>query len=416
MKRLLSHICFIATGFSYIPSAFTHDFSRSHSFWQLDKGRVSGVFIVKQREATRIPIGAGREISLADHFVSYLKDKVFVKTVDGSCAGVIPGRLQGAAPGYFRVAFEYQCPVDNGIVLAIPAFHDFMEGHIHIAHIEYVDTKDLYQLVFNKSRTERNIVSPAVTSGLEEEIAAGPQSGWEIVKEFVALGVGHVLSGMDHLAFLLMLLFIAVRPLKVIVIVTGFTIGHSISLCLAYFHIVSVDQAANEALIGFTVLLVTVEYVARQTGMTAGYGIIGSIILMALGCVSVVTGNSAVPALLFVTLALFTLCYFMLLANLKDFSYLSTAMITMMFGFIHGFGFAGNLNEMKINDSSALFPLLGFNVGVELGQLSFILFVGATAYMLTRLKLQTVRLSLPFLVVPLLSGLGTYWFIQRSLV
>ena len=416
MKRLVSHICFIAIGFSYIPSVFTHDFSRSHSFWQLDQGRVSGVFIVKQREATRIPMGAGRGISLADHFVSYLKDRVFVKTVDGSCAGVIPGRLQGAAPGYFRVAFEYQCPVDNGIVLAIPAFHDFMEGHIHIAHIESADTKDLYQLVFNKSRTERNIVSPTITFGPEEEIVAGPQSDWEIVREFVVLGAGHVLSGMDHLAFLLMLLFIAVKPLKIIAIVTGFTIGHSISLCLAYFHVVSVDQAANEALIGFTVLLVTVEYVARQTGMTASYGIIGSILLMTLGCVCVVTGINAVPALLFVNLALFTLCYFLLLVHLKEFSYFLTALITVLFGFIHGFGFAGNLNEMKINDSSALFPLLGFNVGVELGQLSFILLVGATAYMLTRLRLQTVRLSLPFLIVPLLSGLGTYWFIQRSLI
>lgn len=416
MKRLLSHICFITIGFSYIPSVFTHDFSRSHSFWQLDQGRVSGVFIVKQREATRIPIGIGREISLADHFVGYLKDRVFVKTAHGSCAGVIPGRLQSAAPGYFRVAFEYQCPDDSGIVLAIPAFHDFMEGHIHIAHIESVDTKDLYQLVFNKSRTERNIVSPTITSGQGEEIVAGPQSGWEIVKEFVVLGTGHVLSGMDHLAFLLMLLLIAVRPLAVIAIVTGFTIGHSISLGLAYFHVVSVDQAANEALIGFTVLLVTVEYVARQTGMTASYGIIGSILLATLGCVSVVTGNSAVPALLFVTLTLFTLCYFLLLAQLKGNSYMLTAVITVLFGFIHGFGFAGSLNEMRIATGSALFPLLGFNVGVELAQLLFVLLVGATALILTKSRLQTVQLFLPFLVIPLISGLGTYWFIQRSLI
>lgn len=416
MKRLLSHICFIAIGFSYIPSVFSHDFSRSHSFWQLDKGRVSGVFIVKQREATRIPVGAGREISLADHFVSYLKDRVLVKAVDGSCVGVLPGRLQSAAPGYFRVAFEYQCPVDNGIVLAIPAFHDFMEGHIHIAHIESAGAKDLYQLVFNKSRTERNIVSHTIASGQDEEIIAGPRSDWGIVKEFVVLGVRHVLSGMDHLAFLLMLLFIAVRPLRIIAIVTGFTIGHSISLCLAYFHIVSVAQAANEALIGFTVLLITVEYASRQTGMTAGYGVIGSILLTIIGCVAFFVGNSAVPAYLFIALALFTLCYFLLLAHLKDISYFLTAVITVLFGFIHGFGFAGNLNEMKIVAGSALYPLLGFNVGVELGQLSFILLVGAAVFILTRFRLQAVRLLLPFLVIPLISGLGTYWFIQRSLV
>ena len=78
---------------------------------------------------------------------------------------------------------------------------------------------------------------------------------------YVALGVEHILIGVDHIAFLLALLILCRRPREVVLMVTGFTLGHSITLTLAVLGVVEPHAPVIEALIGFTIALVAVENV-----------------------------------------------------------------------------------------------------------------------------------------------------------
>lgn len=88
--------------------------------------------------------------------------------------------------------------------------------------------------------------------------------------------------------------------------------------------------------------------------------------------------------------------------------------VTLMFGLIHGFGFASDLLEMRLPPHRLAELLLGFNVGVEIGQLTLVFVALALVQMLIK-----VRLALPRpIVVDTLSaglvGLGMFWFISRS--
>ncbi len=89
--------------------------------------------------------------------------------------------------------------------------------------------------------------------------------------------------------------------------------------------------------------------------------------------------------------------------------------VTALFGVIHGFGFAGGLLEIGFSAEHMAFVLLGFNVGVELGQLSLILFVSFLLY-IARRQLSSKVLGLGSSTVSaMLAGLGVFWFASRLL-
>src|SRR5262249_33495871 len=83
---------------------------------------------------------------------------------------------------------------------------------------------------------------------------------------YVRLGIEHILIGVDHLAFLLALLLLCRRAREVMNMVTGFTLGHSLTLTLAVLGVVTPNVSVIEALIGFTIALVAAENVGVATG------------------------------------------------------------------------------------------------------------------------------------------------------
>jgi uncharacterized protein (DUF486 family) len=119
-------------------------------------------------------------------------------------------------------------------------------------------------------------------------------------------------------------------------------------------------------------------------------------------------GIGTLPPLLLLGSALFCSNYLMLSGHMRDAGRLRLV-ITLVFGLIHGFGFAATLLEMQLPPAK-----LGFNVGVEIGQLSLVLTVMGLVTVLVRAKLSLPR---PIVVDSVAAGLvaiGTYWFISRS--
>jgi hypothetical protein len=152
-----------------------------------------------------------------------------------------------------------------------------------------------------------------------------------------------------------------------------------------------------------------VAVATHRPGIVAG-GLAGMLLLMAAGSS---LGFGGLPSLILLGAGLFAANYLMLSGHLRDAARLRIV-VTIVFGLIHGFGFAADLLELRLPSGQLFSILLGFNLGVEIGQLTLVLAaLGAVAL------LQRAKLSLPRpIVVDVLSaglvGLGMYWFIGRS--
>jgi hypothetical protein len=236
---------------------------------------------------------------------------------------------------------------------------------------------------------------------------------------FLAIGVEHIAGGVDHIAFLFGMLLIAGSLGRSIIAVTGFTLGHSVSLAAAVLGYVHADSTLVEAFIGFTVALVAVEYFvlrkqAERSAITLAVANLG--IAWAVGLLAVTFGQISGRAfLVFAGFGVFAFCYLLASVELErqDASRASTLLFvaTTCFGLVHGFGFAGFLMETGMLGTSLFIPLLGFNLGVEVGQLVLV----AIALVIATL----FRGRLPQFVTPALAaslcGIGVYWFIGRTL-
>ncbi|PWK13963.1 HupE/UreJ family protein [Tumebacillus permanentifrigoris] len=214
--------------------------------------------------------------------------------------------------------------------------------HKNVATIENGDTID--EFVFTNST--RHL---AMEAGVE-------LSFWNTLGQFVVMGIQHILTGYDHLAFLLALIILGGSFTNILKIVTSFTVAHSITLILAALEFVSLPGRLIESAIAITILYVALE---NQFIKNANY----------------------------------------------------RWMLTGVFGLVHGFGFAGALAETQVPKNHFIEALLTFNVGVEIGQLAVVL-------VLLPIILYVRRFSWNIWFVRGISGgvalFGLIWFVQRA--
>lgn len=188
--------------------------------------------------------------------------------------------------------------------------------------------------------------------------AARP-AGAALAVEYLQLGVRHILEGWDHLAFVLCL-FLLARRWALLWLVTAFTVGHSASLALAHFGLLTAPVPPTEAVIALSIV-----FMAREALLEAGD--VGRIDRRALA-------------------------------------------VVVLFGALHGLGFARVLGDLGVATGERVTGLLAFNLGVEAGQL---LFIAALAALWTGLR--AARLEAPARLA-MLSGagsLGAWWFCER---
>ena len=191
----------------------------------------------------------------------------------------------------------------------------------------------------------------------------GQRSGWQVAGDYTALGVDHILSGYDHLTFVLALLLLVSGARRLLITVTSFTLAHSITLAGATLGVMWVPGPPVEAMISLSILFLASELVKvnrGQASLTARYPWI----------------------------------------------------VAFTFGLLHGFGFAGALNDIGLPQNEITLALLMFNVGVELGQLLFI-----AAILVLLMALRRVRSEWPAWArqVPAygIGGIAAFWFINR---
>jgi len=180
---------------------------------------------------------------------------------------------------------------------------------------------------------------------------------------YLRLGVEHILSGVDHLLFLLGLLVVCRRLRTVAQIVTCFTVAHSVTLALAVLHLVAIPARIVEPLIAATIVVVAGENLARPEE----------------------------PAGLWV----------------------GRLVTALLFGLIHGLGFARALEQTGLGagGTSVAVPLAAFNLGVELGQLAVAALIMALLWALRRTGRFTRRLTQAASLV--VGAIGLFWLVQR---
>jgi len=375
--------------------------SESFSRWQYAEGMLSMRFTLNAREATRIP-HAYDSVPLQRVLAGYLEQKVTVPSADGNCLlsqGFYP---LNARPGFLQVEAVWQCAA-HPAVLEIHAFFELAAEHTHFASFE--SDGQMRQRFLSGEDQVWLLGSGLLGAKLKE-------TGGNTFRAYLGQGFRHILSGLDHIVFLLALLLICRRAIDIVWAVSGFTLGHSISLSLAALGMAHPNVPAVEATIGLTIALVAVERSAGALKSAVPLAAIcAALLLLMVPLTSMFDAPLGAGSL--TGLALFSFCYLLLareLAGRGGFRVL----ITVLFGLIHGLGFAGAFLASDVRRDMLFLPLAGFNIGVELGQLALV------ALMLTLgvLMKRQVRIHAHIneLISALVCGLGVFWFVQRSFI
>jgi len=310
-------------------------------------------------------------------------------------------------------AFEWRTFCATGgaeLQLRADLIFDSITSHLHFARVQG-DGRDV-ELVLSDHRRVI-LVPPGTASATTAATATGA------LARFIPIGVEHILSGADHLVFLLALALLALgyrrtrtSARSLALLATGFTLGHSVTLALAVLGYASPAGSAVEALIGLSIALVAIENVwlagvggrAALITPVAGISVLAAIALLAWAL-----GAAPAGALTGCTLA--AACYFGLVARSGRPERLRFG-ITAMFGLVHGFGFAGTLMEMELPRQQLGFALLGFNLGVELGQL-WALAAVLLAFTLIR-RSERLRVATLSWGSAAAAAAGTFWLLTRT--
>ena len=170
------------------------------------------------------------------------------------------------------------------------------------------------------------------------------------------LGVEHLLGGVDHVVFVLGLIFLISGFIPLLKTVTAFTLAHSITLAISVLGVFKLPSASTEALIALTIIYLAFELTKTESQIKRPW-------IMAFG-----------------------------------------------FGLLHGFGFAGALSEIGIANDQLFLSLLFFNIGIEIGQLMIIPLVGLIIYVLNFINLKN---QFRTLITYGIGGMGVFWFVTR---
>jgi hypothetical protein len=365
--------------------------------WRIDGANVSLDYSVPLTETVRLAMSPGVQPP-DDRVLEYFKKNISVSSQGGDCR-LASSRAVRATDQFRRFELGFQCPSAADIQLHSSTFFDLIASHVNLAQIETADGRFIEQM-FTQSRQTLEV------NGAGESLEnAG-------LLEYVGMGIMHIFTGVDHMSFLLGLVLISRRTRDLVFVITGFTLGHSATLALAVTGILRPHAEYIDALVALTIALIGAENVAVAThrpGIVAT-GIGGLLLAMV---AAKVAGYGTLPMLLLVGAALFTVNYLMISGHLRDAGRLRLV-ITVVFGLIHGFGFAAGLLEFKMPQGRLAELLVGFNLGVEIGQLSVVVALLAVVALLRRLKLALPRPIVVDTVAAGLVGLGFYWFLGRS--
>jgi hydrogenase/urease accessory protein HupE len=220
-------------------------------------------------------------------------------------------------------------------------------------------TEALVRVVLRDGRTVQKVLRP-----VEPSFVVPARPSWvAILGDYVRLGIEHILTGPDHLAFVAGLVLLVGAGGLLVKTITAFTLGHSVTLALVVLDVLHVRAQMAELAIALSVLALAAE-LARP---------------------------AATPS------------------SMRRWPWVVAA----AFGLLHGLGFAGALREVGLPAGEIPLALLGFNLGIEVGQLVFVaaLLVAASTLRLLVPRLPAWATEVPAYVI---GSLAAFWCFERA--
>ena len=376
-----------------------HTRSQSHSVWELNGSDIDLVMTVPVIEADRITGTTGAPND--DQVTDYLLARVYPLSKNRRCALVPPVATLSAAQGFRKFDFTFHCDSALDLKLHFGAFFERMPSHTNFAQVQNTANGEFTEQLFTD---EHQTVE--MTGGVGSRLKSAR------FFEFVRMGTMHIFTGVDHMSFLLGLVLISRRLRDLVFVVTGFTIGHSLTLALAVTGVVRPHAEYIDALVALTIALIGAENVVIQTRRPEFVAAFAGVPL-ALMAVLQWLGYGDLPSPLLLGAALFTVNYVLISGKLQDAGRLRI-LITVIFGLIHGFGFAADVLEMQLPPERMAELLVGFNLGVEAGQLTLVVGVTGLVVALRRWNMALPRPIVVDTASAFLVGLGVFWFVGRS--
>jgi hypothetical protein len=221
-------------------------------------------------------------------------------------------------------------------------------------------TDVLVRIVFLDGRVQTNVIKPNTPSF----VVQGRQPWTRVAYEYALHGVQHILFGVDHLLFVFGLLLIVSERCMLLKTITAFTAAHSLTLATATLAYANVPAAPLNAAIALSILFLGPEIVRTWRGETS--------------------------------------------LTIRQ-----PWLVAFVFGLLHGFGFAGALMGAGLARADLLLALLTFNIGVEIGQVAFVILMLLLERSFRQLEMCWPRwvTRAPGYVV---GSLGAFWTMQRT--
>lgn len=390
------------------PPVAAHNKSVSYSDWSIAAdGVVTARIRVPARQMTLLqPESRGQSLPVAT--IEHFRQNVSLRSGGSECTGRHQPRQLRGADDMLVFELDFVC-VDgaaSSLILKSDALFDLAAGHAHFlrSRISGDGTPSVEGVLTANNR------SASLTDTDHADLTApGP---WR----FLPLGVVHILTGWDHLLFVAGLMLIAHRA-QLWILITGFTLGHSVSLAAATLGIMTVSIQSAEALIAYSIFLIG-SLALHESGLRkdVGFSVIAIFYLLALASADLAAGSGS-GILFWAGLGLLTFGHILSPVSASQMGWTASFTLAAGLGLAHGFGFASALRE-AFSDSAGLFAsLFLFNIGVEIGQIGFVCGALAITFLMRRLPapLAIAGLAKPMLACVIIFA-GSFWFAERTIV
>lgn len=341
----------------WAPIAFAHPAPFSFLDLQIAGGRVAGTLTVHD-------LDAAHELRLPD--ANVLLDPATAQRHAAALADILRARLRLAADGRpLTLAFSDLTPIADRQALRFTIATDAAGRPARLTVDARLFPYDGQHQTFVNVYEDHGLRHQAILDARRAamDYYAGSWSGvGAVLATFVPAGIHHIAIGPDHILFLVGLLLLGGSLKRLALIVTAFTLGHSVTLTLAALGVATPPAHVVEPAIALSLVLVAAD--------------------------NLLAGRDETPR-----------------RDLRP-------LLAGVFGLVHGFGFAAVLREFGLPDGALGWSLFGFNLGVELGQLVLVV---PLALVLAAIRRQRPSLARRMAVVGsiAIATAGAYWFLQR---
>ncbi len=225
------------------------------------------------------------------------------------------------------------------------------------------DNPDLFSSYLTEGKSSDPVAISVDCSDPENQSKGGgcasQTSWWQTLVNYIAVGFEHIVpKGLDHILFVVGLFLLSTQLRPLLIQITSFTLAHSVTLALGIFGVISVSPAIVEPLIAASIVYVCIENIFSEK-----------------------------------------------LSRLRP-------ILVFLFGLLHGLGFATVLTEFGLSEGNYVSGLIGFNIGVELGQLAVIAACFITfGYWFGKKDWYHYRITIPASLV--IALIAVYWFVER---